>query len=70
MDGVAGATKGDSMNTKMAIGADFDRLNDMAAYSRLQDLAQLAGGFWNDDLSSRAIGLAIESRSHFIMEVW
>lgn len=63
------------MQWRMATGEDFDRLNNMTAYSRLQDLVGAASGAHNfnsagEPIPQCAINRAIDSASHFIMEVW
>lgn len=57
------------MVIRCATGSDFDRLNDMAAYSRLVDLVAYAGG-QSPELSAVQLNRAIDSRAHFIMQVW
>lgn len=64
-----------SMIERIATGRDFDRINDMSAISRLRDLVELASGAWSHDstgapIPNAAIRRGIESRSHFVMEVW
>ena len=63
------------MQWRMATGEDFDRLNDMAAYSRLQDLVFYASGQGCLDSAGNrippvAIDRAIEARTQFIFNIW
>lgn len=63
------------MLDRVSTGKDFDRLNNMSAHSRLRDLVDLASGLWAHDstgasIPSASIQRGIESRSHFVMEVW
>ena len=60
---------------KCATGKDFDRMNDMCAYSHLQDCVGYAKDivsgknfdrFYTKQIAKRSIS----SRSHFIFNVW
>ena len=56
------------MTIKFATGHDFDRMNNRVAYDALTDLARYASGL--ECLPTAVTDRAIESRSHFVMEVW
>jgi hypothetical protein len=56
------------MTIKLATGQDFDRMNNRVAYDALTELARYASGI--EGLPATVTARAIESRSHFVMEVW
>jgi hypothetical protein len=56
------------MTIKLATGQDFDRMNNRVAYDALTDLVRYASGI--ECLPATVTVRAIESRCHFIMEVW
>lgn len=53
---------------RCATGADFDRMQNMTAYSCLQDLLDYATK--DEGLTPEQLERAISSRSHFIFFVW
>lgn len=60
---------------KCATGKDFDRMNDMCAYSSLQDCLEYAkdivsGKGFDRFYTAQTANRGIDTRAHFIFNVW